>query len=74
MTIRGSLRKYGTLVMKNQSTRHTIKWNMSSGELTYNDHPQAPDFLNEVVRILQYVSKDMVAGRAQVYKNQLEAA
>ena len=63
-----------TLVLKNQTIRHTIKWDMSSGSLTYNDHPQGTEFLNEVVRILQCVSKDMIAGRAQVYKNHLEVA
>ncbi len=62
------------LVLRNSTSRHDIKWDMVTNTLVYNDLAQEPDFLNEALRILQNVSKDLMAGRAHIYKNSVEAA
>jgi len=63
-----------TLILKNKTNRHTIEWDMASNVILYNQKPQEKAFLGEVIRILQCISKDLVEGKARVFKNQMEAA
>ena len=63
-----------TLILKNDTNRHHIDWNMSTNVMTYNNHPQQPEFVQEIYRILQFVQRDLAEGNARVYKTIPEAA
>lgn len=63
-----------TILLKNETNRHEMIWNLASNKVTYNGVLQEPEFLQEIIRILNNISQDLLSGRARVFKSQKEAA